>query len=140
MKILEEIEALVSNKIEVIKTMTSIFKLETKLARLSIYPLLLNLCMLAVVFMTGWLSCMVLLGYFAMLKCHSLPLALSFILFLNVVLFVGLLTYLKFNLQNMSFVKTRKFISTRETGHHEQETTDHYPSSNIGKNPPISTN
>ena len=140
MKILEEIDGLVSNKIGVIKTIISIFKLETRLAGLSVYPLLLNVCMLLIVLIAIWFSCMLLLGYFTLSIVDNIIIAISSVLFLNVLLFVGLLKYLTFNLQKMSFEKTREFISRRENGHHEQEKKNSCKNSNDGQNTTISRN
>ena len=140
MNILEEINGLVSNKIGVIKSVISIIKLETRLAGLSIYPLLLNVCMLIIVLIAIWFSCMLLLGYFTLSLFDNMITAISSILFLNVVLFVGLLKYLMFNLQKMSFEKTREFISRRENGHYEQEKKNNCKNSNDGKKTTTSRN
>jgi hypothetical protein len=121
MKVLEEINGLVSNKIGVIKTVLSIFKLETRLAALSVYPLLLNICMLILVLLSIWFSSMLLLGYFILSLSGNIFAAVGSVLLINIVLFVGLLKYLSYNLQNMSFEKTREWISGREIEHHEQE-------------------
>lgn len=138
MKLLEEIDGLVSSKIEVIKTLISIIKLETRLAGLSVYPLLLNVCLLMIVSMTLWFSCMLLLGYVALFILNNIIIAISSILFLNALLFVGLLHYMKFNLQKMSFEKTREHISTRENEHHGQEKKNNCKLSSDGKNTTMS--
>lgn len=114
-KILEQIEGLVSSKFETFRTILSIFKLEAKLAGLSVYPLLLNTCMIFVVLITVWLSAMFLIGYFAVLYWGTLLLAISAILFFNLILLLGLLKYLIYNLRSMSFEKTRAYLSPQES-------------------------
>ena len=140
MNIFDEIEGLVSSKISIIKTTLSIIKLETRLAGLSIYPLLLNICMLLIVLMTIWSSTMILLGHFALLAFDNTILAISSILLLNVGLLLGLMKYLMFNLQNMSFEKTRAYISSKESDDDKQEKKINYQNSSDGKNTTISTN
>lgn len=114
-KIFEEIEGLVSSKISSLKTILSIFKMEASLAGLSVYPLLLNLCMLFVVLLTLWFSIMLLIGYFAVLFFGGMLWGMLTILVLNLGLFMGLVKYLTFNLKNMSFAKTRTYLSTKES-------------------------
>jgi hypothetical protein len=133
MKILEEIDGFVSGKINVIRTMLSIIKLETKLAGLSVYPLLINLCMLLVILTAVWFSGLLLLGYFIVLTFDSVLIAMGSLLFLNVMLFVILLKYLSFNLKRMSFEKTREFFSQSERLHNDQEKKIDYPVGNDGK-------
>ncbi len=113
-KIIEEVEGLVSSKLSSLKTILSIFKLEARLAGLSVYPLMLNMCLIFVVLITIWLSAMFLIGYFAVLYWGTLLLAVCFILLLNLILFAGLLKYLSYNLNNMSFEKTRASLSSKE--------------------------
>jgi hypothetical protein len=138
MKIIEEIDALVSSKISQIKTMLTIVKLEVRLAGLSVYPLLLNICMLAVVLMSVWFSCMLLLGHCFMLLFDNMLIAISSIIFLNGALSVGLFKYLKFNLQKMSFEKTRGFISNKENEDHERKKKNNFTNSQDGNNTALS--
>ena len=113
-KVLEQIEGLVSSKLSGIRTILSIFKLEAKLAGLSIYPLLLNTCMIFVVLITTWLLAMFLIGYLAVLYGGTLLFAVSSILLLNLILLLGLLKYLMYNLNSMSFAKTRAYLCSKE--------------------------
>ncbi len=137
MEILEEIAGLVAEKLGAFKTVIAIVKLETRLARLSVYPLLLNLCMLLIVSMGVWFSTMTLLGYFALLAFDNIMKAMMSILLLNVVFFIGLLKYLAFNLKNMSFEKTRAYLLNESDD--EQETSIAYRDSKAGKKIAIST-
>ena len=134
MKIVEEIEGFFSSKLGVIKAVITIIKLETRLAGLSVFPLLLTMCMLFVVLIATWLSSLLLLGYFAKLMFDNIILAIVAVLLLNVGLFLGLLKYLAFNLKKMSFEKTRAYISNKESNEHDkQEKTINRSNSNDGK-------
>lgn len=117
MQILEDIEGLVSNKIEVFKTILTIVKLETRLAGLSIYPLIFNIAMILVVLITVWSSLMVLMGHSLMYWFSSFILGVLGVLGLNLLIAWGLFQYLSFNLKNMSFEKTRAYFNQRETPH-----------------------
>lgn len=117
MQILEDIEGLVSNRIEVFKTILTIVKLETRLAGLSIYPLIFNIAMILVVLMTVWSSVMILMGHSLMYWYSSFMLGVLGVLSLNLLIAWGLFKYLTFNLKNMSFEKTRAYFNRGETPH-----------------------
>ena len=135
MKLIEQIEGLVSNKIATLKTIFSIVKLEARLAGLSIFPLLLNVCMLFVILITLWLSIMFLIGYCAVLFLGTFLSAGFLILFLNLSLLLGLLKYLKYNLNNMSFEKTRAYLSSKESSEDDKlKKTLNRENCNDGKN------
>lgn len=113
---INEIEKLVSNKLEQFKTIGTMVKLEARLAGLSVFPLLLNIVMLLVIVMAIWLSSMSLIGYAALLLFNNFLIALGVIFFINIGCLVGLLKYLSFNLNNISFKKTRDFIAEKKEG------------------------
>ncbi len=141
MKIFEQIEGLASDCLGIVKTVISIAKLETRLAGLSVYPLLLNIGMLLIVLMTIWMSAMLGLGYFFTLTFGSAVMALIFVLLINVGFFILLLSYLKFNLKNMSFEKTREYFSKkRENENDKLKKTSHCSNCNDGKKIKISPN
>lgn len=119
MRLLEDIEGLVTAKIAVLQTCVSLFKLEANLASLSIYPLLLNMCMILIVLTTTWGSATLLLGYAIFLVVDNLLLSMGIVLLLNLILMGGLLKYLSYNLKKMSFEKTREFISNKENHYAE---------------------
>lgn len=125
MEAFKQLEALIAAKISVIRTVLSLFRLEARLAGLSVFPLLLNICMLLVIFITVWLTAMFLLGYFVALTSNNLFLALFLILLLNIGLLLGLTKYLSYNLNNMSFQKTREYFSQQSTDHEKLKKTDH---------------
>ena len=114
MKLFEQIDGFASDCLSVIKTVVAIFKLEAKLARLSIFPLLLNLCSLLIIAITVWLSSMFILGYYSLLTFNSIIIAAAIILLINLLILILLIQYLKFNLRNLSFEKTRAYFSNNE--------------------------
>lgn len=118
MKFLEEIEGVVLGHVHVIKTVFSLVKLEARLAGLSVFPLLLNVCFLFVVLLSLWFLGMALLVYAFMDVFGSILLALAAVLLLNVLLLVLLLIYLLFNLKKMSFEKTRDYFFNKRTSEH----------------------
>lgn len=133
MSVLKEVEGLISSKIDVFKTAFSMMKMEATLAGLSLYPLVLNVCLLLVVLMTTWLFAMLLLAYFSTVAFNNMVLSLLSIVILNGLLLAGLMKYLLFNLRKMSFEKTREFISKKERPHDEQEKKSHYGNNKTGK-------
>lgn len=120
MKIIEEIEGFFSEKVSAFKTLTSMMKMEAKLAGLSVFPLLINLCALFIILITVWFSLMALSGYLILPFVGTPVLAVLSIFILNMILFFGLLKYLTYNLRNMSFEKTREYFSRTENDDYEQ--------------------
>lgn len=119
-KIIEHIEGLISSKFALFKTTLSIIKLEARLAGMTVYPLLLNLCFLFVVLITLWLSVIILIGYYSFLFFGTILLGIVSVLLLNLCLFFGLLKFLTYNLNNMSFEKTRACLSFKEGDEHDK--------------------
>lgn len=111
MQALDELTGLFSSKIAVIKTLAAMVKLETRLAGLSIFPLLLNLCILIAVAMTLWFTGMILIGYGVHYLYNSMLLAIVSVFILNVILSIILIKFMLYNLRNMSFERTRKFLA-----------------------------
>ncbi|MBI2785313.1 MAG: hypothetical protein HYX60_02980 [Legionella longbeachae] len=120
MEAFKQLESLVTAKIDVVKSICSIIKLEAKLAGLSIFPLLLNICMLLVVLISVWLTTTLLLGYLIFLTSNHLLLSIGFVLLLNIGLLFALLKYLSFNLKSMSFQKTREFFSQNKSDENDE--------------------
>jgi hypothetical protein len=114
MNIIEALEGLVSGKLNIIKTVIVIMKLEARLAGDSLLPLIVNLCMIFGVLITIWLLTMFILGYFLMLAFDNALYALLSIWIVNVSLFFGLFRCVRSNLNNMSFEKTRHYFSKTE--------------------------
>lgn len=111
MRLLNELEGYVSSQLSVIKTALTMAKLEAKLAGLSFYPLLINVCFLLVCLTSTWVTVMAALGYILFYFFSSLALAFFGVFLLNIIIAVLLLKYLRFNLKQMSFQKTRAYVS-----------------------------
>ena len=141
MKIVEEVAGLVFDQVMIFKTVVSIIKLETRLAMLSLYPLLLTGCLLFIVSITLWLSTMSLLGYCALLALEQPLFAILSVVLLNVCIFLGLLKYLHCHLKNMSFEKTREYLLPKESHHDEdqREKTNHRKNCSDGKKITVSS-
>ncbi len=111
MRFITEMEGLVTQQLNVIKTGLSLTRMEAKLAVMSIYPLIITICMLMVILMGSWISIMGLIGY-GLFRAFNDPLmALSGVLLMNALLLGFLLIYLSYTLKNMSFMKTRAYLS-----------------------------
>lgn len=119
MKVLDEIEGLVSSKLDIIKSFFTMFKLEARLAKLSVFPLIFNICLLFIILFTLWLSIMISIGYFVLVNMNFIW-GITAVLLINLGLLIGSLKYLSFNLNNMSFVKTREYFSTTESPNHDK--------------------
>jgi hypothetical protein len=114
-KIIEQIEGLVSNKLLIIKTILSVFKLEAKLACMSVFPLLLNLLMMFTIIISSWLSLMLLTGYGIVILSGSIMYGISAVLVVNLCVLLALFRYLSYNFNNMSFKKTRTYLAVKES-------------------------
>ena len=96
---------------------------EARLAGLSVLPLLLSLVCLFVVVITTWLSLLVLMGYFFLWATGSLCLSLSSVFISNILLLLGLIISVKFNLRQMTFEKTRRYFSHEGSNHEDLQKT-----------------
>jgi hypothetical protein len=110
MELLQHIEGFIDSKIRVAKTFLLLIKLEAKLAGLSIFPLLLNLCMVFIILLTLWLTVMALLGMTIFAFIGNSVVALFLVLVVNLVLLFFLNHFIKENLRRMSFAKTRESL------------------------------
>ena len=126
MKLLEELDGYITSQFSSIKSLFSLIKLEAKLAGLSVFPLLLNLCMLFIVLISFWFSLMALSLYFIYIHTNSYWIALGSISLFNLIILVGLFKYLSFNLKTMSFERTRHYFNSPENYDYEkiEKTTD----------------
>lgn len=113
MKLLNHFEGFISDSVKVAQSFISLIKLEAQLAMLSIYPLMLNVCMLLVILITVWLSVMVLLEFTIVFFMGNSLLAISIVLLLNLILLVFLIKSLTLNLNKMSFEKTRESLKNK---------------------------
>ncbi len=120
MNILEQIEGLVSTKLGVVKSAASLFKLEARLAGLSVFPLILNVALLIVVLLSLWLSTLFFGWYLIYLATENILASTIAIIFVNLLLILGLVKYLSFNLKCMSFEQTRAYFSKEESPDHDK--------------------
>lgn len=120
MEALKQVEELVSTRIHLVKTIFSVMRLEAQLAGLSVFPLVLNICLLLIVLMTFWIGISLLLGYEFFVISNNFLLSLVLVVLFNLGVLLGLAKYLTFNLKNMSFEKTRSYFSQNKSMADEQ--------------------
>lgn len=112
MKFIDNLEGLVTTRLAIAKEIWTLFKLEAKLARLSLYALLINVCAMIGLFITVCLSAMVLVGYLVTLATGGSILAgIIVVLLINVCLLLYILQHVPTNLQQLSFEKTRASLT-----------------------------
>lgn len=115
MKLLTDLESLVSDRLNLFKTLFSLILLEARLARLSIFPLIINLVLLIIITLSTWLLLITFICY-VLSFIFPMVYAIALVLLLQAAALYGLLNYLKLNLRNVSFEKTRKYFS-KDTEH-----------------------
>lgn len=112
MNFVTHLEKLISAKKSLIKDTYALFVLEAKLAKLSVYPLILSFVMLLPLLISLWLLCTGLLGWGLLaLVHHNVYLVLAILLVLHVLILVLLLRNCNNKLKTMSFAKTRSVLS-----------------------------
>lgn len=121
MKIFEELEGYFSGQYNLVKTFLSLFKLEAKLAGLTIIPLIINLLILFIILITLWAAMMLACAYLIVLTSGSFWLALGMVILINFIALGGLVKYLQFNLKAMSFSKTRSYLTNAESSYDKLE-------------------
>lgn len=127
-KLIAAITGLVTSKLEIYKTVARIFQLETRLAALSIAPLLLSLAMLIVALLTSWMALMVLAALILQSFLHNYALAVTIILLFNALLCLLLYRALHNYLRKMSFAKTREYFAQSEgKQYHDPDTKNSLP-------------
>lgn len=125
MKFLEHLEGLISSKIEVAKGIWTLFRLEAKLAGLTLYPLFINLALLPILLLTIWFSTMVLVGYIVAVLSGYTWIGIVAVLLLNTVILAIVVKRLMTNVRQMSFEKTRAcFTSNKVRNAHELQDRD----------------
>lgn len=111
MRLLKEIEGFISNQCHALSILFSIINLEITLAKLSIYPLLITVLMFGIVLISFWLTTSALLGYGIFWMTDNVFMALGGMLFCQGIALVFLIKYLRFNVKNMSFERTRRYLN-----------------------------
>ncbi|WP_133136708.1 hypothetical protein [Legionella rowbothamii] len=120
MEALKQVEELVSTRINLVKTIFSVMRLEARLAGLTVFPLVLNICLLLIVLMTFWIGISLLLGYEFFVLSNNFLLSVVLVVLFNLGVLLALAKYLTFNLKNMSFEKTRSYFSQNKSMDDEQ--------------------
>ncbi|PJD95434.1 MAG: hypothetical protein CK426_04265 [Legionella sp.] len=110
MNYLSQLEAFFSGQLKTFKMLATLIRLEAKLARMTLFPLLINVCMIFVILITSWASMMVLLGYAVFCITQMYWISIVSVCITNMLALLGLLKYLAFNLNAMSFAKTRHYL------------------------------
>ncbi|WED43697.1 hypothetical protein [Legionella cardiaca] len=118
MNFIEHLERLIFGKIAVAKGLMTLLQLEAKLAGLNIVPLLLSIGALMALFFSGWLTVMVLIGYWLTFWFGFL-IALIVILLLNIIALFLVIKSLISCIRQMSFEKTRALLRDHSKDSHE---------------------
>lgn len=121
MQLFEDISGLVSNKLAVLQNIGLLIRLETRTFGLSIMPLMINLLLLFVVLSFTWFAASCITGILIFQLYPSLIAVLSAVFAINLVIAGLLIQYLRFNVRNMSFAQTRKFLSNQDIHNREQK-------------------
>jgi hypothetical protein len=116
MKFSEHLEGFISDRIVIAKGIFTLFKLEARLARLNIYPLILSLGVLALLIVSLWLTIITLVAYLMVLFTKQPLMAIAAVLVLNVGLLVYIIKNITLRLQQMSFKKTRACLAKPQSG------------------------
>lgn len=119
MKVFAQLRDLFLSKIGEVSSFITLVKLEMRLAKLSIVPLLMNVGLIIMVLMTLWPLMMVLLGCFFMHFFNNFPLVVALVLLLNVGILLLLFYQFMQNIKKMSFEKTRRYLF--QTGQYEHD-------------------
>ncbi|HBI22306.1 MAG TPA: hypothetical protein DDY37_06980 [Legionella sp.] len=110
MSLIDEAVDLVSSQVHWMKTCLSITRLEATLAGLSVYPLLVLVCLFMVCFMGFWCTSLLFLGLVLMQALGNLMVVLGLICVTNALLLCLILRYLHLYLKRMRFEKTRAYL------------------------------
>jgi hypothetical protein len=126
MKVVEELEGLVSSKWEIFKSIISLIKLEARLASISAAHVLVGILFLFIIVITTWLMLMALIGYGIFVLYPSPALAITSTLLINLVIVGVVLKHVLDCANSMTFEKSRRFLfADKETGEHDlPQTTD----------------
>lgn len=126
MKAWNELEALLCDKVESVKTLLSMTAIEARLTQLSLTPFLLICGLLGLVLLTLWLSVMGILGCLVWMLQPTLIWVFTSIFLMNVLVLLMLQYGLRRHLRNMSFQKTRQYFKWITMVHDDKpaQTTD----------------
>ncbi len=105
MQFIDEAVGLVSSQVHLLKTCLSITRLEIKLARLSVYPVLFLVCFSLVGLMGLWCSSLLFLGVVLMRALGNLMVVTGLICFMNALLLAVILSALHRYLSLMIYLQ-----------------------------------
>ncbi|MFC3907663.1 hypothetical protein ACFORL_01035 [Legionella dresdenensis] len=112
MKLIDHLDGLVSSRINAVKGIWALFRLEAKLAGLTVFPLLVNLVWLLVLLVTVWFSAMALLAYISFYYTGGQTLlSIELVFGVNIALLLIAMLCLKRKIRNLSFEKTRTCLA-----------------------------
>lgn len=123
MRALYELSGFFSSKWDALKTLTTLIRLEAKLAALSVMPLVVCLLLLMIVATTTWLVSLLLIGYGLWWWLHNMVITLLSLLLVNLLIGLGLFKKIIAYLKQISFTHTRSCLSSTTCRHHEQTKT-----------------
>lgn len=115
MKFIEHLEGVVSSRLELAKGTWALVKLEAKLTRMNVVPLLISVGAMAALLITTWLTVMLLIGYLVIVFTGGYILVgIITVLLINICLFVYASKYIITVIKRMSFAKTRACLSNNK--------------------------
>lgn len=114
MKFIENLDGLLSAKLNLVKDLFSLVRLEANLAGLSLYPLLINLVLCLVFTLSTWLTLSLLIGYLIVFWGGNLLIAILAVLFLNGCVVAFTLRGIAKAIYQMSFAKTRACLTNHD--------------------------
>lgn len=119
MSSLQHIEQLGTNFFRLMKSHLRLFKLELKLAKVSIIPLIFSLIILLILSSTTWLILLALLTYAIYFFTHNLFISFGVTILFNFIIVGIVACYLKQMVSQMQFTQTRKNLKklTRDMHH-----------------------
>jgi len=122
MSLIKRLERMIANKFGITADLFHLFKLEAKLAGMTLPSFIIYLGLLIPVIISLWLSFMTLLGYFVYLSTQQPIFAVAAVFILNLLITILLLIGLKHRWQEMSFARTRDCLKKPETENESEPT------------------
>lgn len=122
MMFIRRLERMIANKFGISGDLFQLFKLEAKLAGMTLPSLMVKLSLLIPIAIVLWLSMMILLGDLVYLATKQPLIAIAAVFILNLIIALILLRGLKRHLQEMSFARTRDCLKKPETRNESEPT------------------
>ena len=120
MSVLKTLEELVISQFQIVKTIATLFKLEARLAKISIAPLIITTCLMLIILSCVWMIFMALVGVAVYTAIHNVLFALLIVLICNILALCLLCMMIRHNINSMGFEKTRAyFTQLKEPSQHD---------------------